>query len=73
MDQRMIDALDPTSYGGDTIRAVEDDDDEPVPGADEDEVDFRAKKPRSKHYGVTSVFTEDRDWGNRGEGQPILM
>ena len=67
MDQRMIDAMDPTSYGGYIIKAVNDDDDEDdddtAPGADEDDKAIKDKKPKN-HFGVTSVFTEDRDWGN---------
>ena len=76
MDQRMIDAMDPTSYGGDTINTKDQDTkrEEKIDQDDNDEEDVQIKsKKASKHHQPLTIFTEDVEWGNRGHGQAVLL
>ena len=74
MDQRLIDAYDPTSFGGDIIKAKEDQKNDMYMPGDEDQIteDGQAKKTTKRSDTVT-IITEDRDWGDRGHGQPVLL
>lgn len=70
MDQRMIDANDPTSFGTDTVRTSETD--EHLDEIDQKQEGIKAKEDKGG-WGTTTVITEDFDWGNQGYGKPVLL
>ena len=75
MDQRMIDAMDPTSYGGDIIRTEGDDlenqEEERIEDSIDDEIEVKGKE--GKQHMPLTIFTEDVEWGDRGHGQAVLL
>ena len=66
----MIDVNDPTSFGTDTVHAI----DENESGSGKEQVaEDKVKKERSKLPRDVTIITEDVEWGDRGHGQPVLL
>ena len=63
MDKRLLDVMDPTSFGTDTV-TVDDGEESLAP-------EEKSSKPRQHH--PTTILTEDVDWGDRGHRQPVLL
>ena len=67
----MVDVADPTSFGTDLVHTVDDPTKiEFMPGDEEKQTDD--SKPLYRGREIT-ILTEDRDWGNQGQGKPVLL
>jgi len=65
MDQRMIDVMDPTNFGADTVFAVDEKEAAAVEEKIEEGVSVKGEK---KSHHPHTIFTEDVEWGDRGHG-----
>ena len=69
MDQRMIDVNDPTSFGTDTVHAIDENEEHPEETIEDDkEHKVKSKKDKNKLPRDVTIITEDVDWGDRGHG-----
>ena len=74
MDQRMIDVNDPTSFGTDTVHAIDENKQHPEETIeDQNEEKVKSKKDKNKLPRDVTIITEDVEWGDRGHGQPVLL
>ena len=68
----MIDVNDPTSFGTDTVHAI-DENESGNENGNEQVAEEKVKKDRSKLPRDVTIITEDVEWGDRGHGQPVLL
>ena len=63
----MIDVNDPTSFGTDTVHAI--DENEHPEETKEDNIEEKAKSKKDKKLPRdVTIITEDVEWGDRGHG-----
>ena len=65
----MIDVNDPTSFGTDTVYAVDENEEHTEETKEDDnEEKAKSKKDKNKLPRDVTIITEDVEWGDRGHG-----